>query len=78
MDEHMVELIKTSFSKIFNDFGLNQARAYATLLGRGSMSAFEISKESGVPRGRIYDTLTELERKKLIESQESNPKQFFI
>ncbi|MCD6230017.1 MAG: hypothetical protein J7K00_04395, partial [Candidatus Diapherotrites archaeon] len=42
------------------------------------MSAFEISKESGVPRGRIYDTLTELERKKLIESQESNPKQFFI
>ncbi|MCK4883967.1 MAG: TrmB family transcriptional regulator, partial [Candidatus Diapherotrites archaeon] len=78
MDEHIVELIKSSFSKIFTDFGENQAKAYATLLGRGSMTAFEISKESGIPRGRIYDTLTELERKKLIESQESNPKQFFI
>ena len=38
-------------------FGLNlyEAKAYASLLKIGTSNAYKISKESGIPRARIYD-----------------------
>ncbi|MBW3022798.1 helix-turn-helix domain-containing protein, partial [Candidatus Woesearchaeota archaeon] len=39
----------------------NEAKAYETLLRLGKTSASHISKESGVPYGRIYNVLSSLE-----------------
>jgi len=48
--------------------GLNkyEARAYEALLQLGKASAPEIAQESGVPYGRIYDTLNSLVSKGLV------------
>jgi len=44
----------------------NEAKAYEELLKHGKLSASSISKASGVPYGRIYDTLSSLEEKGLV------------
>jgi len=45
----------------------NEAKAYETLLRLGKTSAGHISKESGVPYGRIYNVLESLEEKGLVK-----------
>ena len=45
----------------------NEAKAYETLLRLGKTTAAYISKESGVPYGRIYDVLASLEAKGLVK-----------
>ena len=47
------------------EFGLSQyeARAYITMVGRGSLSASEIAYYSNLPRTKIYLTLKKLEKK---------------
>ncbi|MGD1835239.1 MAG: TrmB family transcriptional regulator [Nitrososphaeraceae archaeon] len=69
------------------EFGLSQyeARAYLTMIGRGSLSASEIAYYSNLPRTKIYLTLKKLEKKGLsIISQQKplicsaiNPKEAF-
>jgi len=56
--------------------GLNEyeARAYYNLLFLGQGSAREVSKESGVPRTRVFDALASLESKGLIEKINESPK----
>ncbi len=48
--------------------GLNkyEALAYEALVRLGKVGAFEIARESGVPYGRIYDTLNSLAAKGLV------------
>lgn len=48
--------------------GLNnyEIKAYLTLLHKGKSKASFISQDSGVPNGKIYDTLASLENKGLI------------
>jgi len=48
--------------------GLNkyEALAYEALVRLGKVGAFEIARESGVPYGRIYDTLNSLVAKGLV------------
>lgn len=43
-------------------FGFNQyeAKAYMALVSLGASNAYQISKESGIPRARVYDTLDTL------------------
>ena len=43
-------------------FGFNQyeAKAYMALVSLGPSNAYQISKESGIPRARVYDTLDTL------------------
>lgn len=43
-------------------FGLTQyeGRAYVALVGLGAANAYQISKDSGIPRARIYDVLVGL------------------
>ena len=47
------------------EFGLSQyeARAYLTMIGKGSLSASEIAYYSHLPRTKIYLTLKKLEKK---------------
>jgi sugar-specific transcriptional regulator TrmB len=59
-------------------FGLSnyESRAYLELLSSGIKTAKEIIEESRIPYGRIYDVLSSLEDKGLIEIQDSRPKKF--
>lgn len=54
-------------------FGFNQyeAKAYTALVGRGTSNAYQISKESGIPRARIYDTLETLVKRGLALLEEA-------
>jgi sugar-specific transcriptional regulator TrmB len=49
------------------EFGLSkyEARAYLTMIGRGSLAASEIAYYSNLPRTKIYQTLKKLEKKRL-------------
>jgi len=68
--------------KIFlNDANLStyETYAYVTLLTSSKinpLSARQISSQSGVPSGRIYEVLEELNTKGLIEIIESRPKKY--
>lgn len=48
--------------------------AYLTLLKRNNLNATEIHRKSNIPIGRIYEVLSELNQKGLIEIYESRPK----
>ncbi|HKU50218.1 MAG TPA: helix-turn-helix domain-containing protein [Nitrososphaera sp.] len=49
------------------EFGLSkyEARAYLTMIGKGSLAASEIAYYSNLPRTKIYQTLKKLEKKRL-------------
>ena len=54
--------------------GLNlyESKAYATLLKVGTVNAYKVSKESGIPRARIYDVLETLTKRGLAMVEESS------
>lgn len=54
-------------------FGLTQyeAKAFMALVSAGTSTPFQISKLSGIPRARIYDTLESLLNKGLIMKEET-------
>ncbi|MFD2369137.1 TrmB family transcriptional regulator [Brevibacillus sp. GCM10020057] len=54
-------------------FGFNQyeAKAYTALIGLGASNAYQISKESGIPRARIYDTMETLVQRGLALLEET-------
>lgn len=61
------------------DLGLSQyeARAYRALLTAGPATAKELSDASGVPMGRVYDVLNDLETQGLARSQAAGrPKKY--
>lgn len=64
--------------EILRDLGLNkyEIKVYITLLGLGTSSAYEISKVSSVPFGRIYDILERLILKGLVSLKTEKPKKF--
>ncbi|UCD04287.1 MAG: hypothetical protein JSW73_01450 [Candidatus Woesearchaeota archaeon] len=70
----MVAMIQEILRKI----GLNKYEkdAYLTLLKLGSITAYKLAKESGVPYGRIYDALEGLKLKGFIETIPGRPKLF--
>ncbi len=63
---------------LLRKLGLNkyESEAYITLIKIGSTSAFNLSKESRVPFGRIYDSLNTLIMKGLVEMTPSKPKKY--
>jgi len=61
------------------DLGLSEyeASAYRALLRTGPATAKELSEDSGVPMGRIYDVLGSIEAQHLVRSQAaSRPKKY--
>ncbi|APH04012.1 TrmB family transcriptional regulator [Bacillus weihaiensis] len=54
--------------------GLNQyeAKAYVSLVRQGATSAYQVSKESGIPRSRIYEILNGLEEEGIVIKEEIN------
>ncbi len=61
---------------ILERYGLTtyEFAAYRTLLHRGACDAKDLSENSKVPTGRIYDVTASLESKGLIDIQDSRPK----
>lgn len=70
----------TSLFDSLEDLGLSsyEARVYYTMLGLGFSTAREVSNQSDIPFGRIYDVLGSLEDKDLIEKQDSRPKKYAV
>ena len=62
----------------FQDLGLtgNESKAYEILLRLGMTTASTISKESGVPYGRIYTVLASLEEKGLVRIVPEDTKKY--
>ncbi len=61
------------------DLGLSEyeSRVYRSLLRTGPTTAKQLSNASGVPMGRIYDVLNDLEAADLVRSQNAGrPKQY--
>ncbi|HDX9591348.1 TPA: TrmB family transcriptional regulator [Bacillus pseudomycoides] len=54
--------------------GFNQyeAKAYVALVYLGTSSAYQVSKQSGVPRARIYEVLEGLEKMGVVMKEEVN------
>jgi sugar-specific transcriptional regulator TrmB len=71
-DEDVLEDL-SEFFKMMN-LSNYEIDCYITLLNSEQLAAREVTKESGVPIGRVYDVLMELEEKGLIEIQEGWPK----
>lgn len=61
------------FNKL-QKLGLNlyESKAYAALLKTGTSNAYKVSKESGIPRARIYDVLETLTERGLAMVEESS------
>src|SRR3989344_5371159 len=55
--------------------GLNEyeSRAYLSMLKLGSAEASAVSKSASIPRARVYDVLSSLEKKGFIEKKPSKP-----
>lgn len=60
-------------SEILQRFGFTQyeSKAYQALVRSGSSNASSISKLSGVPRARIYDTLESLAKQGIVMTEEN-------
>ncbi|MFN2363228.1 MAG: TrmB family transcriptional regulator [Halarsenatibacteraceae bacterium] len=54
-------------------FNKYEAKTYITLLEDSEISAYEISKQSGVPQSKIYETVKGLVEEGIIIAQGSNP-----
>ncbi len=77
----MVEKLMEDLKEFLNDANLStyEISAFITLLYSSSTNpptAKEISTESNVPSGRIYEVLEELNTKGLVEIIESRPKKY--
>src|SRR3989344_4510532 len=55
--------------------GLNEyeSRAYLSMLKLGSAEASAVSKSASIPRARVYDVLSRLEKKRFIEKKPAKP-----
>lgn len=71
-----MEEIKEKLIKKLKELGLsqNEAKAYIALIELDVASPLEIAQFSGIPISKVYYILSELERKGLVEIQQSRPK----
>lgn len=51
----------------FNEY---EAKSYVSLVKQGSVTAYQVSKDSGIPRARIYDVLSNLVEKGIVLKEE--------
>lgn len=66
MDKLIVDLMKIGFSQ-------NESKAYLSLLRQSPVTGYELSKQSGVPRSMIYQTIEKLIAHGAINEVRSEP-----
>ncbi|TGC08325.1 TrmB family transcriptional regulator [Methanolobus halotolerans] len=64
--------------RLLRDLGLTkyESSAYATLIKEGVTGAQELSRISGIPVGKIYEVLSNLNNMGLVEFQRSRPRKY--
>lgn len=69
---------RKEISETLKKFGLSdyESRTYTALVLKGPSKAGEICREADVPQSKIYETLTYLMDKQLIEMFDGRPKEF--
>ncbi len=69
---------KNEIVDLLKEFGLNtyEARCYVALLETDGATAPEVAKKSGVPPQRVYDSLSSLEEKGMVQVVNRKPKLF--
>jgi sugar-specific transcriptional regulator TrmB len=73
----VVKLVKgVEIQKALEILGLTEyeAKAYSSLVQKGTTTAGNISKLSDIPHSKIYEVLERLEKRKLVEVQKGKPK----
>lgn len=65
MDDIVQELKKLGFNEY-------EAKSYVSLVKQGPVTAYQVSKDSGIPRARIYDVLSSLVEKGIVLKEEIN------
>jgi len=65
--------------RILRELGLTdyETRAYIALLEHGVLTASQVSENSDVPYSKVYETLTSLERKGWIETEQGRPGRYY-
>ncbi|MDQ3835796.1 MAG: hypothetical protein M3270_02520 [Thermoproteota archaeon] len=71
----MMNDVHSDLSGSLEEFGLSkyEARAYLTLIGRGSLAVSEIAYYANLPRTKVYQTVKKLEKKKLAVMSKQKP-----
>ena len=69
----MEELIENLKELGFNTY---ESKVYLALLQYGNSTGYEVSKNSGIPQARAYDTLKTLESKKIVISTGEKPQKY--
>ena len=66
---------KQALAVSLEEFGLSryEARAYVTLISKGTVSAGELAYYAEIPRPKVYPTLLKLEKKRLATLSKSKP-----
>lgn len=67
-------MAKKEIRQAFENLGLStyEAKAYFALLSESPLTGYKLSKNSGVPRSRIYETIEKLASKGLVLTQEGD------
>ncbi len=71
----MKKVNSLEIKKALETLGLTQyeTKAYINLVEKNKSDARTLSKLTQIPRSKIYEVLTRLEKKKLIEIEKSRP-----
>ena len=71
----MITEIDSDLSGSLEEFGLSkyEARAYLTMIGKGSLAVSEIAYYANLPRTKVYQTIKKLEKKKLAVISKQKP-----
>jgi len=72
-------VISPDARRVLRELGLTdyETRAYLALLERGVLTASQVSENAGVPYSKVYETLTSLERKGWIETDQGRPGRYY-
>jgi sugar-specific transcriptional regulator TrmB len=65
--------------KVLDELGLTsyETQTYLALIGKGVMTASQVSGYSNVPYSKIYETLNSLEKKGWIETKKGRPTRYY-
>jgi len=72
-------VISQDARRVLRELGLTdyETRSYLALLEKGVLTASQVSENAEVPYSKVYETLTSLERKGWIETEQGRPARYY-
>jgi len=73
------DVISQDARRVLRELGLTdyETRAYLALIEKGVLTASQVSENASVPYSKVYETLTALERKGWIETEQGRPGRYY-